>query len=221
MRKLKKIDIRSGYKVGKLTVIDRYDPKTPRKNSLWTCKCECGKEVVVCRPNLISRPNISCGCSFKQIMQDTFQTHGMTETMAYEIWTNMKTRCFNKNRKEYKNYGGRGIYVCKRWKNSFENFLKDMGMPQKGMSIERVDNEKGYSKENCVWIPKAHQSRNRRGNHYIEHEGKKITAREYFEKSEKLRCYETLLKYIKNGNLCGISRWFKVLPVGWNTDAPE
>lgn len=86
----------------------------------------------------------------------------MYKSKEYISWFNMKQRCFNKNNIRYKDYGGRGITVCDRWKNSFENFYKDMGERKEGFSLDRIDNNKGYYKENCKWSDNVEQGRNRR-----------------------------------------------------------
>lgn len=90
--------------------------------------------------------------------------HGMSRTSTYKIWAGMIARCHRADDSEhYRRYGARGITVCDRWRYSFENFLADMGMRPDGLSIERVENDKGYSPENCVWATKTEQQRNRRG----------------------------------------------------------
>jgi len=92
-------------------------------------------------------------------------THGLTGTIEYHIWEGIKGRCLNANNKDYYNYGERGIKVCLTWQDSFEVFLKDMGLrPSKLHSIDRIDNAKGYSKDNCKWATKKEQSRNKRSN---------------------------------------------------------
>ena len=89
----------------------------------------------------------------------------MTETSEYTSWEGMKRRCFNPNYKQYSDYGGRGITVCDRWKNSFENFFADMGLkPSPDHSLDRIDNDGDYQKDNCKWSTKAEQSNNQRSN---------------------------------------------------------
>lgn len=91
------------------------------------------------------------------------KTHGLSFTSEHDAWGHMKQRCYNKSSLAYKWYGARGIKVCERWKKSFSDFIKDMGMkPSKDYSLERVDNDGDYCKENCLWIPKNMQQKNRR-----------------------------------------------------------
>ena len=100
-------------------------------------------------------------------------THGMTKTRIYKCWIHMKDRCYNHKNKQFHNYGGRGITVCDSWLNSFENFLSDMGDMPKGLSLERIDNSKGYSPDNCRWATAKEQAQNRTTT--IVYEGKTIT----------------------------------------------
>jgi len=106
--------------------------------------------------------------------------HGKKHTRVYRIWTAMMTRCSNKNEPSYANYGGRGINVCERWL-TFANFFEDMGEPRQDQSIDRIDNDLGYFKENCRWATRTEQNRNRRGVRHIEIDGKRRTISEWAE----------------------------------------
>ena len=96
--------------------------------------------------------------------------HGMYKTAEYMTWQGIKRRCYTKGFKQYADYGGRGITVCDRWMK-FENFLGDMGKRPVGMSLDRIDNNKGYSKENCRWATEFEQKRNTRRNRWITFNG--------------------------------------------------
>lgn len=141
----------------------------------WECKCECGVVRPVLSSSLISGKSKSCGCLNKEKASERLtlrmKTHGLSRTAAYASWSSMVKRCTNKKNNEWENYGGRGIGICDRWKNSFENFLEDMGNPPPGMSIDRINNDLGYSKENCRWATRTEQNRNKRSCRQISFNG--------------------------------------------------
>ena len=121
------------------------------------------------------------------------KTHGMYNTRLYDIWVNMKQRCFNPNDQAYQNYGGRGIAVCDEWKDDFQAFY-DWSVSngyQDGLSIDRINNDGNYSPENCRWTDRNVQNRNRRNNHKITYNGVTKTVVEWAE--EKNIPYELLL----------------------------
>lgn len=125
----------------------------------FICRCDCGVTKNVRLSNLVSKePTRSCGC----IRGKTRESHGLRSTDEYNIWSTMKQRCENPRGKNYPYYGARGITVDPEW-NSFTNFYRDMGpRPDKSLTLERVDNNKGYTKSNCVWATRLAQSHNRR-----------------------------------------------------------
>lgn len=135
------------------------------------CRCDCGKEVVVAEHCLRFGETKSCGCFSADASRLRFTKHGHAlarRTRAYNTWADMRNRCTCQQSDTYQHYGARGITVCERW-DRFENFLADMGEPPPGHSIERIDNNKGYSKDNCKWATHLEQMRNTR-------RAKKLTA---------------------------------------------
>jgi hypothetical protein len=104
--------------------------------------------------------------------------HGLKKTRTYSIWGAMKTRCYNKNQPAYKQYGARGVHVCKRWKKSFENFYNDMGPCPQGHSIDRIDNNGNYEPSNCRWATRSQQNNNTNSNRIIIINNVKFTAAE-------------------------------------------
>lgn len=137
------------------------------KRTMWRCRCSCGKSVVVAAMRLRKGETQSCGCLHREILKTQGVTHGMTrnghKATEYRIWRGIKNRCYNKNEPAFKNYGARGITVCDRWRDSFENFYADMGpRPSKDMTLDRTNNDLGYSPENCRWATATQQARNSR-----------------------------------------------------------
>lgn len=142
-----------GARSGLLEVIA--DAGTKNGKAVWSCKCDCGNEIAVSGDSL-RQGQFSCGCS-----RPGKKTHGGSDTREYRIWGGMLQRCTNRNNRAFKNYGGRGIEVCERWLY-FAAFMADMGPCPTNFTIERKDVDKGYSPENCEWIPAAEQAKNKR-----------------------------------------------------------
>lgn len=130
-------------------------------NYYWTCVCDCGTVKNIHKSGLVAGTVFSCGCL----------QHGQSKTPTYKSWIHMRERCYSTSTKNFMDYGGRGIAVCERWRDSFENFYADMGDQPPGLSIERRDNNLGYSPENCCWATRTDQARNRRSTRLITYNG--------------------------------------------------
>ena len=113
---------------------------------------------------------------------------------TFQCWADMKQRCYNKNSKQFKNYGARGIVVCDKWKSSFDAFLNDMGDKPEGMSIERIDVNGNYDPGNCKWASRLEQAKNKRTTHQISFDGRCMTMREW---ANFLGRHEATLSYRK------------------------
>lgn len=142
----------TGQTFGLLTVQSRAPNRDG--NVMWACTCACGGSIDFRADRLLDKYMSSCGCRVGA-------THNMSGTSEYGIWINMRDRCNNPFNQNYHRYGGRGIYVCDSWDESFINFYADMGDRPEGMSIDRIDNNKGYSPDNCRWATNLQQSVNK------------------------------------------------------------
>jgi hypothetical protein len=173
----------SGKRFGKLVAIKQHGERSSRGLIQWLCKCDCGNMTLAVGNKLSNNGVKSCGClkqeSAHKLGLTLNKTHGQSRTVEYKAWQNMITRCYNENSPNYVNYGGRGISVCGRWKNSFEKFLSDMGpKPKDSFSLERINNNRGYSPANCKWASRSEQNSNKRDIPLYEYKGKKYTCRQ-------------------------------------------
>lgn len=162
----KRIDI-TGQKFNYLTAI-KYIDYDKNHRSRWLFKCDCGNEKIL-DSLWVRKGNIkSCGCYNSKVATERMTKHGMRQTKEYKTWCSMKRRCLVPKERSYKDYGGRGITVCKNWKDSFENFFKDMGYaPSPEYSIDRIDVNGNYEPSNCRWATDKQQRRNKRNNFNI------------------------------------------------------
>jgi hypothetical protein len=194
----------TGMKFTRLSVISYAGYISGKSGVCWNCLCDCGNHHIANGGDL-KRGNIrSCGCLSKELKslraKMLNRTHGLTECSLYSTWKNMRQRCNNPNNQDYHSYGGRGISVCKEW-NNFATFKKDMEGKTQGLTIERIDTNKGYSKENCRWASTLEQARNKRTNKPITHNGKTMLLSEWSQ-----------LLGIKEGTL-----WMRIRR-GWPVD---
>lgn len=165
-----------GRRYGRWTVIafDSY----VRNVMIWVCRCDCGNIRSVPNSNLQSGSSQSCGCLSRELSSKRLTRHGKSRSRVYRIWGGMVGRCTNPNDPAWKHYGGRGIEVCDRWL-TFSNFIEDMGDPPDGLTIERIDNDKGYSPDNCHWATMLEQQNNRRNNVVLEVNGRQQTISQW------------------------------------------
>lgn len=171
-----------GSEFGRLRVVGT--GLTKRGRGGYSCLCFCGRSKVYSYSQLAAGIVISCGC-YRDAKGNP--THGLSMKDGkvrpeHGIWSQIKGRCGAKDNAAWDAYGGRGIVVCTRWINSFENFYDDMGdRPSKSHSIERRDNDGPYSPENCYWATKKQQARNRRTSHLVKYLGRDMSLAEACE----------------------------------------
>jgi len=198
-----------GKKYGFLTV-ESYSHSAGK--TYWNCVCICGNKGVYVGSDITRKRNLefrSCGCKRGK--------HGFSKTIEYRTWKRMRNRCNNKKTPVYPHYGGRGITICDRWTESFENFLADMGMrPSPKHSLDRIDVNGNYEPSNCRWATMPVQCSNRRkksntgvvGVHFYSRATKKYTAYIYFEgKNTTIGSYETLEEATNARKLAELKHW--------------
>jgi len=173
----KRIEL-AGKTFSRLSVLS-LSGKDKANHSIWLCVCSCGKKVNVHSSHLLTGHTQSCGCLHQEIRTK----HGLHGGKLYYAWQSMIARCFNPKTKNYHNYGGRGITVCDRWKESIANFIFDMGIPDnKSLTLERINVNGNYEPSNCKWASMKDQQRNKRNNNVIEFNGESLCMSEWCEK---------------------------------------
>lgn len=148
-----------GMRFNRLTVMSRVE-NSNKGTSRWLCLCDCGSQSVVGGTKLVKNLTKSCGCIVLEMISNLNKSHGMTDAPTYNTWRGMRERCTNVNNSHYSFYGGRGITICDRWLESFENFYEDMGEKPEGLTLERIDIDGNYCPENCKWDTPTNQAYN-------------------------------------------------------------
>lgn len=178
----------SGMRFSMLKVISFSSTTNGR---IWHCECDCGCSRKVSSRDLTDLRVKSCGCLL----------HGKIITPEYRAWQSLKDRCYNEKYNQYKNYGGRGITVCDRWKNSFIDFFHDMGSrPSRAHSMDRIDVNGNYEKDNCKWSTIDEQKRNRTNSHIYTYKG--VT--------------KSLTEHGRDHGLTSGCVWVRVIKMGWD-----
>jgi hypothetical protein len=160
----------------------------------WLCKCDCGEIIIVAGFRLKNGHTRSCGCLNKESLSRIATKHGFSSHSAYHTYLNIIDRCYNTNNKMFKYYGGRNITVCERWLglNGMENFLSDVGTRPPGHDLDRKDNDKGYSPDNCRWATRTDNMRNTRRTPEVEFNGKSQSLPAW---ADDIGCTPNALRY--------------------------
>ena len=176
-----KLNLEVGQKFGRWTVLEISKKIKGHGNILVRCKCDCGTIKEISHYTLLNGKSVSCGCLRKELLSNRENAHHKTNTKLYQIHAAMKARCFSKNHKNYKQYGGRGITVCDEWKNdfmAFYNWAMSNGYKE-GLTIDRIDVNGNYEPNNCRWVTRKEQANNTRKNCFIEYNNEKHTIAEW------------------------------------------
>lgn len=172
-----KLDLR-GQKFGRWTVLEEAG-RTEHGGVLWKCQCECGTVRDVSSNSLRMGRSVSCGCYNREVIT----THGNAKSEIHRVWGNLKDRCLNPKSQMWSRYGGRGITVCDEWKNdyvAFEEWALANGY-EKGLSLDRIDNDGNYEPSNCRWATAKEQCRNRSNNRILTIDGESHCLSEWAE----------------------------------------
>jgi len=167
-------------KFNRLKVIEKIGTNK-NKQIEWLCECECGNQIITITAKLISGNTKSCGCLRDEKIKLLNQIHGMSNTRLYQIWKNMKQRCYNNNNPRYKDYGSRGIKICEEWLNNFKLFQEwsiSNGYNEY-LTIDRKNNDGNYEPNNCRWVDWLIQANNKNTNHYIYYNNQTHTIAEW------------------------------------------
>lgn len=158
----------TGVRSGKLEAVRYYGSDGVK--SVWIVRCGCGRRFLMCPSELQKGKQKSCGCDWREGIGRSNTKHGMTHHPLYAVWRSMIARCTNPDHPAWKNYGGRGITVCDRWMR-FEFFVRDMAVTyERGLDLDRRDNNRGYERRNCRWTTRKVNCNNRRNSVLIDGE---------------------------------------------------
>lgn len=190
----------TGKRFGRLTAI-----RCTRRGAkgigvtMWLCVCDCGKEKIIQSAHLVNGSSKSCGCLQREIAKTVNTKHGIKGTRLYDIFENMISRCYNPRCPAFSDYGGRGIAICDTWlqdRQLFFRWAQESGYTDE-LSIDRINNDKGYSPDNCMWASSKQQNRNRRSNVFITINGVTKVLCEWAQ--EVGLSHKTISYRIKNG----------------------
>lgn len=186
-----------GHKFGRLTPLGLLGFRN--SGGQWLCRCDCGNFITVIVSKLLNGNTRSCKCLQYESQKLTSRTHNTTNTRTYKIWAGMKARILNPKEPSYKNYGGRGLDIYKPWLQ-FENFLKDMGHPPSpDLSLERIDNNRGYYPDNCEWATRMKQMSNTRHNRYLTIGNETYHISEWARR-QNMKYGETIISRLRRGH---------------------
>ena len=196
---MKRIIVNKNDKYNYLTFIEKTELKSSQNDYLGKWICDCGKEVLLVNSKVLSGHTKSCGCFKSKVLIKRLTTHNKCYSSEYKTWQHIKERCNNPLNKNYNHYGGRGIIICDEWRDSFETFINDMGVkPTIKHSIDRIDNNGNYCKENCKWSTQIEQVKNRRTTIVVELDDQKLCLKDACKISGIK--YENTLKHFRNNN---------------------
>jgi len=168
----------TGQTFGRLTVLGFADyTNGAKKKPRWLCQCSCGNTKAIVAESLCQGHTRSCGCLSKD---EPWTKHGMVKRPEYGVWVHMIQRCTNPARDAFAGYGGRGVKVCPRWRESFQAFYDDMGpRPGPGYSLDRIDFNGNYEPDNCRWATAAEQANNKSNNRRLAFNGQNLTVAQW------------------------------------------
>lgn len=170
--------MKDGCRYGNLTILKEVKNQKTRR---FVCRCDCGKYTVKRGDTMRNGSAKSCGCLQIKNSLDAHLKHGFGNHPLYKVWNTIKQRCFSVKRRDFHRYGGRGISICKEWADDFNTFYKWAVYSgyDKGLTIERKDNDGPYSPDNCIWADRTQQANNRRTNRVVFFEGNYLTIAQW------------------------------------------